>query len=88
VFTALVFIFLRVYVKILRGQKFALSDFFIILAWLAFVACCGCDIELNKLGLFALGRTYEQKLITVNTDRGKTIEVLKVSFLKVRVKDR
>lgn len=85
---ALVFICLRVYVKILRHQKFTLSDFFIILAWLAFVACCACDIELNKLGLFAPGRTYEQKLITVNTDRGNTIEALKVSFPKVRVNDR
>lgn len=87
-FTALVFICLRVYVKTLRRQEFSLSDFFIILAWIAFVACCACDTRLNQLGLFAPGRTYEQKLIIVNPDPEKSIEALKVSFLKAGANDR
>jgi hypothetical protein len=54
----------------------------IVLAWLAFVICCGCDIRLNQLGLFSGGRTYEEPLIDINSDPIKTIEALKVSSLK------
>jgi hypothetical protein len=55
-----------------------LSDLFVVLAWLAFVSTAACDVRLNQLGLFAGGRTYDQKITTVNRDPQKAIEALKV----------
>ena len=55
-----------------------LSDGFVVLAWLAFVSCCACDIRLNQLGLFAPGRTYEMALININEDPDKSVEALQV----------
>ena len=75
---SLAFLVLRGYVRYLRRQTLGLSDLLVCLAWLSFVSCCACDIRLNQLGLFAEGRTYEEKLTTVNDDPAKTIEALKV----------
>jgi hypothetical protein len=65
-------------VRILRQQRPMLSDGFVVLAWLAFVSCCACDIRLNQLGLFAPGRTYEMALININEDPDKSVEALQV----------
>lgn len=79
---ALLFVSLRIYVRILRQQRPVLSDGFVILAWLAFVSCCACDTRLNELGLFAPGRTYDEALININEDPETNIEALKaLSFL-------
>jgi hypothetical protein len=75
---AFVFVCLRIYVRILRRQRPMLSDGFVVLAWLAFVSCCACDIRLNQLGLFVPGRTYEMALTNINEDPDKSIEALKV----------
>ena len=77
---ALSFIGLRVYVRVLRRQSPTLSDALVLLAWLAFVSCCACDVRLNQLGLFSPGRTYEQPLTNINPDPEKSIEALKVSL--------
>lgn len=75
---ALLFVGLRGYLRMRRRQNPTLSDLFIVLAWLAFMACCICDTRLNQLGLFAPGRTYEMKLTTVNSDPDKMVETLQV----------
>jgi hypothetical protein len=77
---ALVFVCLRGYVRIMQRQRPTLSDVFVVLAWLAFVSCCACDLLLNQLGLFAAGRTYDQPLTTINEDPRLTIQALKVPF--------
>jgi hypothetical protein len=75
---ALVFIGLRGYVRYLRRQKPVLSDYLVVLAWLAFVASCACDIKLNQLGLFEAGKTYEMELSWIGEDHGETVAALKV----------
>src|SRR5271156_3772881 len=74
---AFVFVCLRIYVRLLRRQRPMLSEGFVVLAWLAFVSWCVCDIRLNQLGLFVPGRTYEMALININEDPDKSIEALK-----------
>jgi len=78
---AFVFVSLRIYVRIWRQQRPRLSDACVVLAWLAFVSCCACDMRLNELGLFAPGRDYEEALTNINEDPDKSIEALKVSPL-------
>jgi hypothetical protein len=75
---ALVFVALRGYVRYWRGQRPLLSDYFVFAAWLAFVACCACDIRLKALGLFKNDRTYTDPLTSINKDPDKSIEALKV----------
>ena len=76
---AFVFVCLRIYVRILRRQRPMLSDAFVVLAWMAFVPCCACDIRLYRLWLFVPGRTYEMALTNINEDPYKSIEALKVT---------
>jgi hypothetical protein len=80
VFTALVFVCLRGYVRIYQHQRPTLSDSFVLVAWLAFASCCACNIRLNRLGFYSTSRTYNQPLITINEDPELTIQALKVSF--------
>ena len=69
------------YIRIRRKQPPTLSDAFVVLAWLAFVSCCACDIRLNQLGLFAPGQTYENSLTDINPDPSKSVEALKVYII-------
>jgi hypothetical protein len=78
---SLVFILLRGYVRLLRRQRPILSDYLVVLAWLAFVAHCVCDITLNEYGLFDEGKTYELELTQIGDDSDDTVEALKVQFL-------
>jgi hypothetical protein len=80
VVAALAFLCLRGYVRIMQRQRPTLSDLFIVLAWVSFVSCCACDIQLEKLGLFETGRAYDEPLTTINEDPELTIQALKVTF--------
>jgi hypothetical protein len=78
----LVFILLRIYVRFHTRKPFSMSDVFVILAWIAFASCCTCDIKLNEYGLFSPGRTYNDSLITLNSDPNVVVQGLKVCLLK------
>jgi hypothetical protein len=64
----------------MKRQKPILSDYLVVLAWLAFVAYSACNIALNECGLFETGKTYEMELSGIGDDPDDTVEALKVAF--------
>lgn len=82
---ALIFVLLRLYVRIFHGPSSRLnwSDWIVVIAWLNFAACCACDVELNRLGFIHPSSSYHGNLSMITPDPEKTVRILKIIYYSI-----
>jgi hypothetical protein len=76
---SLVFVLLRVYVRFTAPScAHNLSDAIVVCAWLALLSMVACDSALFKLGLLEGPNTFDNSLLSLNSNPGDSIRMLKV----------
>jgi hypothetical protein len=81
---AFVFLALRGWVRVIKRSRVSLSDLFVGLSWLGFVADSTGHTLLHQLG-FELSPSKEST-VTIDADPDKAVRVFKVSHLNNDVK--